>query len=180
MRADANMMRIFGKKTLAAVMAAASLCTVGCGKKVEDDTFVMIDVGYIESEQEFIEKYGEDGTYIAISGFVTPEPVVTPLPTPEPTPEPTRKPRATEKPKSEEKEDKEDKEDKEESKPTPTPKPKGVGKTPYSNKYEKVSISYESSSEGISFETTTLDGEAVSSSLFGRNGITMVNIWTQT
>ncbi|MBQ4611194.1 MAG: hypothetical protein IJB30_05615 [Clostridia bacterium] len=180
MKTSANTMRIFGKRTLAAVMAAASLCAAGCGKKVEDDTFVMIDVGYIDSEQEYLEKYGADGTYVAISGFTTPQPVVTPLPTPEPTPEPTRRPKATEKPKSESKEVKEEKEEKEESKPTPTPKPKGVGKTPYSSKYEKVSISYESSSEGISFETTTLDGEAVSDSLFGRNGITMVNIWTQT
>ena len=181
LRAEVSKTRILGKKMLAAVMAAASLCTMGCAKKTDDDTFVMIDVGYIDSEQEFIEKYGEDGTYVTISGFATPEPVVTPVPTPEPTPEPTKKPKATKKPEQEEKEEKKDKEDKEkeESKAESTPKPSGKN-TPYANKYQKVSIDYESSSDGITFETTTLDGEAVSHSLFGRNKITMVNIWTQT
>lgn len=181
MRAEVSKTRILGKKMLAAVMAAASLCTMGCAKKTDDNTFVMIDVGYIDSEQEYIEKYGEDGTYVAISGFVTPEPVVTPVPTPEPTPEPTKRPTATQKPEKEEKEEKDkDKEkEKEESKPEATPKPSGK-KTPYANKYQKVSIDYESSSSGITFETTTIDGEAVSQSLFGRNKITMVNIWTQT
>ena len=181
MRAEVSKTRIRGKRMLAAVMAAASLCTMGCAKKTDDDTFVMIDVGYIDSEQEFIEKYGEDGTYVTISGFATPEPVVTPVPTPEPTPEPTKKPKATKKPEQEEKEEKKDKEDKEkeESKAESTPKPSGK-KTPYANKYQKVSIDYEASSDGITFETTTLDGDAVSQSLFGRNTITMVNIWTQT
>ena len=77
--------------------------------------------------------------------------------------------------------EKEEKKDKEEKKPEPTPTPntKKVGKTPYSNSYEKVSIDYVSSSEGISFQTTTFDGETVSESLFAKNGITMVNIWTQ-
>lgn len=181
LRAEAIKTRILGKKMLAAVMAAASLCTMGCAKKADDDTFVMIDVGYIDSEKEFIEKYGEDGTYVAISGFATPEPVVTPVPTPEATPEPTKKPKKTPKPDKEEKEDKKDKEDKEkeEKKAEATPKPSGK-KTPYASKYQKVSLAYESSSDGIKFETTTLDGDAVSQSLFGRNKITMVNIWTQT
>ena len=170
--------RIFCRKMLAVTMAAASLCTFGCADKPEDDTFVMIDVGYLDSEQEYIEKYGSEGTYVAISGFATPEPVVTPMPTPEPTPEPTKKPRVTPKPESEEKEKKEEKAE-EKAGPTPTPKPAGK-KTPYAGSYDKVSISYESSSEGISFETTTLDGDAVSESLFERNRITMVNIWTQT
>ena len=117
MRAEVSKTRILGKKMLAAVMAAASLCTMGCAKKTDDDTFVMIDVGYIDSEQEFIEKYGEDGTYVTISGFATPEPVVTPVPTPEPTPEPTKKPKATQKPEKEEKEKEKDKEkDKEKEK----------------------------------------------------------------
>ncbi len=177
MRAEGRKISIFAKRTLAALMAAASLCTMGCAKKTEDDTLVMIDVGYIDSEQEIIEKYGEEGTYVAISGFATPEPVITPLPTSEPTPEPTKRPKKTEKP--EKKEEKDDKEEKK-AEATPTPKPKGVGKTPYSGKYEKVSLSYESSSSGVTFETTTFDGEAVSESLFARNGITMVNIWTQT
>lgn len=184
MRAEVSKTRILGKRMLAAVMAAASLCTMGCAKKTDDDTFVMIDVGYIDSEQEFIEKYGEDGTYVTISGFATPEPVVTPVPTPEPTPEPTKKPKATQKPEKEEKEEKEkdeekDKEKEKEDKAEATPKPSGKN-TPYANKYQKVSIDYESSSDGITFETTTLDGDAVSHSLFGRNKITMVNIWTQT
>ena len=178
MRAEVSKTRILGKKMLAAVMAAASLCTMGCAKKTEDDTYVMIDIGYIDSEQEYIERYGEDGTYVAISGFATPEPVVTPVPTPDPTPEPTKKPRKTPKPDKEEKEEKQDKEDK--PKPTATPNDKKVGKTPNSDKYQKVSLNYESFSEGITFQTTTLDGEAVSESLFARNGITMVNIWTQT
>ena len=177
MRAEVSKTRIRGKRMLAAVMAAASLCTMGCAKKTDDDTFVMIDVGYIDSEQEFIEKYGEDGTYVTISGFATPEPVVTPVPTPEPTPEPTKKPKATKKPEKENKEEK-DKE-KEESKVEATPALPSK-KTPYASKYQKVSLKYESSSEGITFETTTLDGEAVSQSLFSRNRITMVNIWTQT
>ena len=183
MRAEVSKTRILGKKMLAAVMAAASLCTMGCAKKTDDDTFVMIDVGYIDSEQEFIEKYGVDGTYVTISGFVTPEPIVTPVPTPEPTikPKATKRPEKEEKDEKDEKEEKEEKKDKEEKKPEPTPTPntKKVGKTPYSNSYEKVSIDYVSSSEGVSFQTTTFDGETVSESLFAKNGITMVNIWTQ-
>ena len=185
MRTEKAKLRILSKKLVAAVMAAASLCTMGCAKKTEDDTFVYIDIGYIDSEQEYIEKYGEDGTYVAISVFNTPEPVITPVPTPEPTPEPTRKPKSTKKPEKEEKDEKKDKEKdedkKEESKEeaSSTPKPKKIGSTPHSKNYERVSIDYESSSEGIKFETTTFGGDTVSESIFSRNAITMVNIWTQ-
>ena len=46
--------------------------------------------------------------------------------------------------------------------------------------YTKQSLSYESGSNAISFETTTLDGSSTGSSLFSKNRITMVNIWTRT
>lgn len=180
MRACMKSVRIPGKRMLAAMMAAASLCIAGCAEKTNDDTYVLIDVGYLDSEQEYIEKYGTEGTYVTISGFATPEPVVTPVPTPVPTSKPTSKPKA-EKDSGENKKDKEDKKNKEQEKaePTPTPKP-SKKKTPYAGKYEKVSLSYESSSDGIKFETTTLSGDAVSENLFAKNSITMINIWTQT
>lgn len=170
-------MHVHVKRMFAAMMAAASLCTAGCAEKTDDDTFVMIDVGYLDSEQEFIEKYGSDGTYVAISGFTTPEPVITPVPTPEPTPTPKPKAKKNESKADEDKQDK--KTEAAKADPTPTPAP-STKKTPYANKYDKVSLSYESSSEGIKFETTTLSGDAVSESIFSKNSITMVNIWTQT
>ena len=72
------------KRALPAVMAAGFLCSFGCAKKTEADTFVMVDIGYLDDEQ-----YGDDTTFVAITGYATPQPVVTPVPTPEPTPEPT-------------------------------------------------------------------------------------------
>lgn len=176
MKTCAHNMHVHMKRMLAAMMAAASLCMAGCAEKTDDNTFVMIDVGYLDSEQEFIEKYGTDGTYVAISGFTTPEPVITPVPTPEATPRPTAKPKAG----SKSDKDKQDKKtEAAKADPTPTPAP-SQKKTPYASKYDKVSLSYESSSDGIKFETTTLSGDAVSESIFGKNSITMITIWTQT
>ena len=55
-----------------AVMAAGFLCSFGCAKKTEADTFVMVDIGYLDDEQ-----YGDDTTFVAITGYATPQPVVT-------------------------------------------------------------------------------------------------------
>ena len=260
MRAERRKISIHGKRALAVLMAAASLCTMGCANRApaerpDADNSIfepteLTDIGYTQTEYEqyvpislgeiaapesvvsypgvnityaheviayatddsiymrarpdsstdddnivkkvqdawaaefhllgitddwFYARYTEDG--VDYMGFVRKDDFYTGKLAPTPTPEATNKPKKTPKP---EKEDKEDKDDKDEKKEEPTPKPKGVGKTPYSNKYEKVKLSYESSSNGVTFETTTLDGEAVSESLFARNGITMVNIWTQT
>ena len=73
-----------------------------------------------------------------------------------------------------------DKKDDKKAEATPTPKPEKKVKTPYAGNYTKQSLSYESSSKAISFETTTLDGSSTGSSLFSKNRITMVNIWTRT
>ncbi len=183
MRADLLKIRVYARRMLTAAMAAACFCTVGCAKKTQDDTLVTIDISEINNGLEYADKYGEEGTYIAISGFATPEPIVTPKPTPEPTPKPTKKPKATKEPKKEEKkDDKKDDDKKEENKsePSATSKPKTVGKTPYAGKYQRASVKFADDAEGIKFETTTIDGETVTESLFARNGITMVNIWTQT
>ena len=107
------------------------------------------------------------------------------MPTPEPTPEPTKRPQKREdKQSSGNKEQKEgkkdDKKDDKKAEATPTPKPEKKVKTPYAGNYTKQSLSYESSSKAISFETTTLDGSSTGSSLFSKNRITMVNIWTRT
>ena len=176
------------KRMLAAMMAAASLCTAGCAERPEDNTLVYIDIGYIDSEQEYLEKYEKyaelGSTYVVIDDFATPEPIVTPVPTPEPTPTPkaTKKPKSTPKPDKDKdkKEDKKDKEDKD-SKSDPTPAPKPVRKkTPYAGKYEKVSLKYEKDAEPITFSTTTFGGDTVSESVFARNSITMITMWTQT
>ena len=79
------------KRALPAVLAAGFLCSFGCAKKTEADTFVMVDIGYLDDEQ-----YGDDTTFVAITGYATPQPVVTPVPTPEPTPEPTKRPKRNE------------------------------------------------------------------------------------
>ena len=111
------------------------------------------------------------------------------MPTPEPTPEPTKRPKRNEDKQSgggEKKDDKkkdekkDDKKDDKKAEATPTPKPEKKVKTPYAGNYTKQSLSYESSSKAISFETTTLDGSSTGSSLFSKNRITMVNIWTRT
>ena len=73
------------------MLAAGFLCSFGCAKKTEADTFVMVDIGYLDDEQ-----YGDDTTFVAITGYATPQPVVTPVPTPEPTPEPTKRPKRNE------------------------------------------------------------------------------------
>lgn len=130
-------------------------------------------------------RYTEDGVdYI---GYVRKQDIHEGDIAPTPTPESAKKPEKDNKDnkKDDKKEDKKEdgKEDKKEdgkTEPTPTPGAKKIGKTPYSGKYSKVSLKYENSSEGIKFETTTLDGDAVSDSLLSRNAITMVNIWTQT
>lgn len=164
------------KRALPAVMAAGFLCSFGCAKKTEADTFVMVDIGYLDDEQ-----YGDDTTFVAITGYATPQPVVTPVPTPEPTPEPTKRPQKREdKQSSGNKEQAEGKKDDKKAEATPTPKPEKKVKTPYAGNYTKQSLSYESSSKAISFETTTLDGSSTGSSLFSKNCITMVNIWTRT
>ena len=168
------------KRALPAVMAVGFLCSFGCAKKTEADTFVMVDIGYLDDEQ-----YGDDTTFVAITGYATPQPVVTPVPTPEPTPEPTKRPQKREdKQSSGNKEQKEgkkdDKKDEKKAEATPTPKPEKKVKTPYAGNYTKQSLSYESGSKAISFETTTLDGSSTGSSLFSKNRITMVNIWTRT
>ena len=167
------------KRALPAVLAAGFLCSFGCAKKTEADTFVMVDIGYLDDEQ-----YGDDTTFVAITGYATPQPVVTPVPTPEPTPEQTKRPQSQKDKQSGGKEQKDgkkdDKKDDKKSDATPTPKPEKKAKTPYSGNYTKQSLSYESGSEPISFETTTLDGSSTGSSLFSRNRITMVNIWTRT
>ena len=75
---------------------------------------------------------------------------------------------------------KDDAKDDKKAEATPTPKPEKKVKTPYAGNYTKQSLSYESSSKAISFETTTLDGSSTGSSLFSKNRITMVNIWTRT
>ena len=145
-------------------------------KKVQDawaEKFYILGV----TGDWYYARYTEDG--VDYMGFVRGQDFYIGEAAPTPTPEPTNKPKKTPNPEKENKEDKEDKDDKN-AEPTPTPKPKGVGKTPYANKYDKVKLRFESSSDGITFQTTTLDGEAVSESLFARNGITMVNIWTQT
>ena len=107
------------------------------------------------------------------------------MPTPEPTPEPTKRPKKREdKQSSGNKEQKEgkkdDKKDDKKAEATPMPKPEKKVKTPYAGNYTKQSLSYESGSKAISFETTTLDGSSTGSSLFSKNRITMVNIWTRT
>lgn len=172
------------KRALPAVLAAGFLCSFGCAKRAEADTFVMVDIGYLDDEQ-----YGDDTTFVAITGYATPQPVVTPVPTPEPTPEPTKRPKRNEDKQSgggEKKDDKkkdekkDDKKDDKKAEATPTPKPEKKVKTPYAGNYTKQSLSYESSSKAISFETTTLDGSSTGSSLFSKNRITMVNIWTRT
>ena len=262
MRTETRKVSIWGKRVLAVMMAAASLCSIGCGKPVSEELpdaehsifgyAELPDTGYTKTEYEkyipiglheiatpepvvsypgvnisyahevtafatddsiymrarpdssteddnivkkvqdawavkfsilgktddwYYARYTEDG--VDYVGFVRKDDFYIGEAAPTPTPEPTNKPKKTPEPEKEEKEDKDDKDDKK-NEPTPTPKPKGVGKTPYSNKYEKVKLKFESSSEGITFQTTTLDGEAVSDSLFSRNGITMINIWTQT
>ena len=262
MRTETRKVSIWGKRVLAVMMAAASLCTIGCGKPVSEElpdaehsifgSVELPDTGYTNTEYEkhihvsldeiatpepvisypgvnvvyaneiiayatdssiymratadnsaddenivkkvqdawgakfyilgvtgdwYFARYTEDG--VDYEGFVRKQDFYKGNAAPTPTPEPTNKPKKTPEPEKEEKEDKDDKDDKK-NEPTPTPKPKGVGKTPYSNKYDKVKLKFESSSEGITFQTTTLDGEAVSDSLFSRNGITMINIWTQT
>ena len=73
-----------------------------------------------------------------------------------------------------------EKKDEKKAEATPTPKPEKKVRTPYAGNYTKQSLSYESSSKAISFETTTLDGSSTGSSLFSKNRITMVNIWTRT
>ena len=168
------------KRALPAVLAAGFLCSFGCAKRAEADTFVMVDIGYLDDEQ-----YGDDTTFVAITGYATPQPVVTPVPTPEPTPEPTKRPKRNEDKQSgggEKKDDKkkDEKKDEKKAEATPTPKPEKKVKTPYAGNYTKQSLSYESGSKAISFETTTLDGSSTGSSLFGKNRITMVNIWTRT
>lgn len=160
-------------------MAAGLLCFAGCAKKqaAEDDTYVMVDIGYFNEEN-----YGDDTTFVAITGgFSTPEPAVTPVPTPEP----TAKPRSTKKPSSTAKADKKEETKKEEKKTeeekaeaTPTPEPKK--KTPYYSSYTRQSLSYESGSSTVSFETTTFDGSSASESIFSKSSVTMINIWTTT
>ena len=54
------------KRALPAVMAAGFLCSFGCAKKTEADTFVMVDIGYLDDEQ-----YGDDTTFVAITGYAT-------------------------------------------------------------------------------------------------------------
>ncbi len=169
------------------MLAAGFLCSFGCAKRAQADTFVMVDVGYLDDEH-----YGDDTTFVAITGYTTPQPVVTPVPTPEPTPTPTRRPQKQEDKQSGGKERKEEKQDgkkdgkkdekKDEKKPeaTPTSAPEKKVRTPYAGNYTKQSLSYESGSKAISFETTTLDGSSVGSSLFGKSSVTMVNIWTRT
>ena len=162
------------------MLAAGFLCSFGCAKKTEADTFVMVDIGYLDDEQ-----YGDDTTFVAITGYATPQPVVTPVPTPEPTPEPTKRPQKREDKQSGggEKKDYKNKYEKKHDKKaeaTPTPKPEKKVKTPYAGNYTKQSLSYESGSNAISFETTTLDGSSTGSGLFSKNRITMVNIWTRT
>ena len=39
------------KRALPAVLAAGFLCSFGCAKKTEADTFVMVDIGYLDDEQ---------------------------------------------------------------------------------------------------------------------------------
>ncbi|MDD7494096.1 MAG: hypothetical protein SPL16_05750 [Eubacteriales bacterium] len=163
-----------------AVMAAGFLCSFGCAKKTEADTFVMVDIGYLDDEQ-----YGDDTTFVAITGYATPQPVVTPVPTPEPTPEPTKRPQKLEDKQSKGNKEqaegkKDDKKDDKKAEAAPTPKPEKKVKTPYAGNYTKQSLSYESGSKAISFETTTLDGSSADSGLFAKSRITMVNIWTRT
>lgn len=167
------------RRALPAVLAAGFLCSFGCAKKTEADDIVWVDEEYQDDEQ-----YGKDTKYIPITVYTTPQPVVTPAPTPVPTPEPTRQPQKSPEGQSggnkeQEKEEKEEKEEKK-AEATPTPEPEKKAKTPYSGSYTKQSLSYESGSEAISFETTTLDGSSTGSSLFKKNSITMVNIWTRT
>ncbi len=148
-------------------------------KKVEDTwgkEFYLLGI----TGDWYYARYTEDGVdYI---GFVRKDDFYTGEVAPTPTPKPVNRPQKEEDDKKEDKkqDDKENKKEEGKSEPTPTPGAKKVGKTPYSSKYSKVSIKYEGSSEGIKFETTTLDGDTVSDSLFSRNGLTMVNIWTQT
>lgn len=149
-------------------------------KKVEDTwgkEFYLLGI----TGDWYYARYTEDGVdYI---GFVRKDDFYTGEVAPTPTPKPVNRPQKEEKDDKKEDKKQDDKGNKKEegkSEPTPTPSAKKVGKTPYSNKYSKVSIKYEGSSEGIKFETTTLDGDTVSDSLFSRNGLTMVNIWTQT
>ena len=149
-------------------------------KKVEDTwgkEFYLLGI----TGDWYYARYTEDGVdYI---GFVRKDDFYTGEVAPTPTPKPVNRPQKEEKDNKKEDKKQDDKENKKEegkSEPTPTPSAKKVGKTPYSSKYSKVSIKYEGASEGIKFETTTLDGDTVSDSLFSRNGLTMVNIWTQT
>ena len=80
------------------------------------------------------------------------------------------KPKKTESPKDDEKT---------ESTPKPTEKPKKKVNTPYSKKYTKVKVNYVDS-DPIKFETSTMSGDGVSQSMFAKNAITVVNIWTRT
>lgn len=86
------------------------------------------------------------------------------------TSEPTEKPSKTDSSKDDEKA---------ESTPKPTEKPKKKVNTPYAKKYTKVKVNYVDA-DPITFSTSTMSGDGVSQSMFAKNAITVVNIWTRT
>lgn len=69
--------------------------------------------------------------------------------------------------------------EKTEATPKPTEKPKKKANTPYSKNYTKVKVNFVDS-DPISFATSTMSGGGVSQSMFAKNAITVVNIWTRT
>lgn len=162
------------RRTLAAALSVASIFAAGCAQ--QQPTVVEFGIPSEDGKTRYINNVVEEGglTYIEITGYATPEPVVTPKPTPVPTeaPKRTHRPSATEKPA--EKDDSEDK-----PKATATPKA-NKSKSPYADKYSKVSIEYTGSTTPIEFQTKTISGGSVSESVFRKNSLTMINIWTMT
>jgi len=160
------------KRLLAAALATATLLASGCAQ--QQPTVVEFSVPPNGGTPTVINDVVEEGglTFIEIRGYTTPEPIVTPAPTAVPTEKPkeparTHRPKETEKPKEDE------------PKATSTPKP-SKAKSPYADKYSKVSIEYTGSSTPIEFATITLKGDAVSQKIFSRQRLTMINLWTMT